>query len=245
MEKENYLMYGQASQDSSYWMKRNLMDTHGAGWDLQEIKKTSRLDDICPEMRTRVSDAAKKKAKQRWTIEKSKFDNARQLKGIFFIQTMKKSSSQSKPLEESLKFRCQQQCRAKYQERAVGRPTAILGNTRQDFLLMPTRAQDQGSKELYTSLIRELFLCSPIFQVSACVVFVCANMCFRFSRCNLWDATLFHVRLGLPMEALLDPSRWVIQESLHGRRGLHQRCTFWHRSGWRGVEVCFFVTLGA
>ena len=33
-----------------------------------------------------MSDAAKKKAKQRWAIEKPKLDNARQLRGIFFIE---------------------------------------------------------------------------------------------------------------------------------------------------------------
>ena len=33
-----------------------------------------------------MSDAAKKKAKQRWPIEKPKLDNARQLRGIFFIE---------------------------------------------------------------------------------------------------------------------------------------------------------------
>ena len=33
-----------------------------------------------------MSDAAKKKAKQRWAIEKPKLDNARQLRGMFFIE---------------------------------------------------------------------------------------------------------------------------------------------------------------
>ena len=33
-----------------------------------------------------MSDAAKKKAKQRWAIEKRKLDNARQLIGIYFIE---------------------------------------------------------------------------------------------------------------------------------------------------------------
>ena len=33
-----------------------------------------------------MSDAAKKKAKQRWAIERLKLDNARQLRGIFFIE---------------------------------------------------------------------------------------------------------------------------------------------------------------
>ena len=33
-----------------------------------------------------MPDAAKKKAKQRWAIEKPQFDNARELRGIFFIE---------------------------------------------------------------------------------------------------------------------------------------------------------------
>ena len=33
-----------------------------------------------------MSDAAKKKATQRWVIEKPKLDNAAQLRGIFFIE---------------------------------------------------------------------------------------------------------------------------------------------------------------
>ena len=37
-------------------------------------------------MWSRMSDAAKKKAKQRWADEKPKLDNARQLRRIFFIE---------------------------------------------------------------------------------------------------------------------------------------------------------------
>ena len=33
-----------------------------------------------------MSDVANKKAKQRWAIEKPKLDNARQLRGLFFIE---------------------------------------------------------------------------------------------------------------------------------------------------------------
>ena len=33
-----------------------------------------------------MSDAAKSKAKQKWAIEKPKLDNARQMRGIFFIE---------------------------------------------------------------------------------------------------------------------------------------------------------------
>ena len=47
---------------------------------------TSRPDNAWPDMWKHMSDAAKKKAKQRWAIEKPKLDNARQLRGIFFIE---------------------------------------------------------------------------------------------------------------------------------------------------------------
>ena len=47
---------------------------------------TSRPDDVWPDMWKFMSDAAKKRAKQRWAIEKPKLENARQLRGIFFIE---------------------------------------------------------------------------------------------------------------------------------------------------------------
>ena len=62
------------------------MDTHGPGRDLQGNKKTSRPDNIWPDMWTRTSDAAKQKGKQRWAIEKPEQDNTRQLRGIYFIE---------------------------------------------------------------------------------------------------------------------------------------------------------------
>ena len=39
-----------------------------------------------PDMWKHMSDAAKRKAKQKWAIEKPKLDNARQVRGIFFIE---------------------------------------------------------------------------------------------------------------------------------------------------------------
>ena len=39
-----------------------------------------------PDMWKFLSDAARKKAQQRWAIEKPELDNVRQLRGIFFIE---------------------------------------------------------------------------------------------------------------------------------------------------------------
>ena len=57
-----------------------------SGWRLTRKQKTSRPDDIRPDMWTRISDAAKKKAKQRWATEKTKLDNTRQSRGVHFIE---------------------------------------------------------------------------------------------------------------------------------------------------------------
>ena len=53
---------------------------------LTRKQKTSRPDEVWPDMWKFMSDAAKKKAKQRWAIEKPKLDNARQLRGIYFSE---------------------------------------------------------------------------------------------------------------------------------------------------------------
>ena len=57
-----------------------------SGGRLTRKQTTSRPDDVWPDMRKHMPDAAKKKAKQRWAIEKPKLDNARQMTGIYFIE---------------------------------------------------------------------------------------------------------------------------------------------------------------
>ena len=58
-----------------------------SGRRLTRTQTTSRPDNVWPEMWKHMSDAAKSKAKQEWAIEKPKLDDARQLRGIFFIKT--------------------------------------------------------------------------------------------------------------------------------------------------------------
>ena len=62
------------------------MDFHGLGGDIRGKQTTSRPENVCPDVWKHVSDAAKKKAKQRWAIQKPKLENARQLRGIFFFE---------------------------------------------------------------------------------------------------------------------------------------------------------------
>ena len=81
-----------------------------------------------------MSDAAKSKTKQKWAIEKPKLDNARQLRGIFFI----------KPEDE--KFRHIKNDRRKLENpmpvamSCKTPPAAVLGKTIPNMLVlsMPT-----------------------------------------------------------------------------------------------------------
>ena len=72
-----------------------------SGERLTRKQTTSRPDNVWPEMWKFMSDAAKKKAKQKWAIEKPKLDNARQLRGIFFIE----------PNDEEFKLTMKAACR--------------------------------------------------------------------------------------------------------------------------------------
>ena len=57
-----------------------------SGRRLTRKQTTSRPDNVWPDMWKHMSEAAKRKAKQKWIIEKPKLDNARQLRGIFFVE---------------------------------------------------------------------------------------------------------------------------------------------------------------
>ena len=67
----------------------NEMPPDGYTWSggrLTRKQTTSRPDTVWPDMWTFMSDASKRKAKQKSIIEKPMLDNASQLRGIFFIE---------------------------------------------------------------------------------------------------------------------------------------------------------------
>ena len=99
MEKPNCQMHGLASQDLCLLNERPPDGKTWSGERLTRKQTTSRPDNVWPGMLKHVSHAAKSKAKQKWAIEKPKIDNARQIRGIFFIEsdeefkhTMKKNA---------------------------------------------------------------------------------------------------------------------------------------------------------
>ena len=67
-----------------------LEETHPDGYTwsggrLTKKQMTSRPDHSWPEIWKKMSEAAQRKEKQKWAIEKPKLDNAKRLRGIYFI----------------------------------------------------------------------------------------------------------------------------------------------------------------
>ena len=56
-----------------------------SGERLTRKETTSRLDALWPEIGKDMSDASKRREKQKWAIKNPKLDNARRLRGIYFI----------------------------------------------------------------------------------------------------------------------------------------------------------------
>ena len=84
MERENYQWTG-----FTRFISLNESPPDGYAWSGQRLTRkqtTSRPDNVWPDMWKHMSDAAKSKAKQKWAIEKPELDNARRLRGIFFVE---------------------------------------------------------------------------------------------------------------------------------------------------------------
>ena len=80
----DFLTRGQVSL-SLLW-KRNLQtDICGLVRRLTRRQVTSRPDHLWPELWIKLGRNAKLREKQKWAIEKTKLDNARKLRGIYFI----------------------------------------------------------------------------------------------------------------------------------------------------------------
>ena len=56
-----------------------------SGRRLTKIQATTRPDHVWPEVWTKIGKAAQNREKQEWAKEKPKLDNARRLRGIYFI----------------------------------------------------------------------------------------------------------------------------------------------------------------
>ena len=84
MSQEIFLILGQVSLDLFYRKKNFQTDICGPG-RLTRKQLTSRPDHLWPELWEKMGKNAKLKEKQTWSHEKLHLENARKLRGIYFI----------------------------------------------------------------------------------------------------------------------------------------------------------------
>ena len=158
MEKENYQMHGQASQDSSYWTKGRLTDFHVPGADSRGNKQPlvqMMYGKICGSKCLMHRNAKQSKcglSRNQSSLMPENYvvsSSLNQLMNIFFLKKWK-------PPGESWKFPCQQQCLAKYRYWIVEKPTATLGKTRPTMLVlsMPTNLWEYDWKVCRTGITK-------------------------------------------------------------------------------------------
>ena len=157
MEKENYQMHGQASQDLFYWTKGHLTDIHGPGGDWRRNKQPqdpTLCGQICGSMCLIKQEAKRSKSEQ--SRNQSSITSDNYVVSSWLNQKMKNSNTPRKTLVESWKFRCQQQCLVKHQQIAAGKSAAILGNTRPNMLVlsMPTNLWEDDWKVCRTGITK-------------------------------------------------------------------------------------------
>ena len=85
MGQETCRILGQVSLNLLYWKINLQKDTCGPGRDLTRKQKTSRPDHLWPEIWKTMGKNAKLKKKQKWSNEELHLENARKLRGIYFI----------------------------------------------------------------------------------------------------------------------------------------------------------------
>ena len=84
MALETCLILGQVSPNLLYWKKTLLTDTRCPGGETRK-QLTSRPDHLWPELWKSMGKHAKLKEKQKWSEEWFHLENARKLRGIYFI----------------------------------------------------------------------------------------------------------------------------------------------------------------
>ena len=140
---------------------RNLQkDIYGPGGRLTKRQATSRPDRLWPELWTKLGSNAELREKQKWSIEKPKLDNARKLRGIYFIDPEDKEFKETiRNARKNWKHPWLPPCFARHARKAsMGRPVARLMSSNQNLLVSwkPVNPQDCVWKNLHQKIVRTI-----------------------------------------------------------------------------------------
>ena len=142
-------------------LMRNLQkDTCGPGWRLTKRQATSRPDHLWPELWRNWEENAKLREKHKWAIEKPKLDNARRLRGIYFIDPEDKEFKETiKNARRNWKHQWLQLCLARHARKtSMGRPVArlMISSLNLRVSWKPVNPQECVWKNLYQNIMRTI-----------------------------------------------------------------------------------------
>ena len=132
---------------------------YGYTWSRRRLTKrqaTSRPDHLWPEIWKNMSDAAQRREKQKWAIEKPRLDNARRLRRIYFIDPKDEEFKEiPKTRVESWKFRWKRLCLAMSAKTNTRKRVAVI-RARQNghALWKPTNLREDGWKGHYQRIMK-------------------------------------------------------------------------------------------
>ena len=131
-----------------------------SGARLTRRQATSRPDHSWPELWTKLGRNAKLREKQKWSIEKPKLDNARRLRGIYFIYPEDKEFKETiRNARKKLETTIFPLCLARHAGRArMERPVASLMISSQNLCVSwkPVNPQECEWKNLYQNTMRSI-----------------------------------------------------------------------------------------
>ena len=129
-----------------------------SGERLTRKQTTSRPDTWWPEIWKDMSEAPKRKEKQKWTAEKPRLDIDNKLRGFF--HQMKNSRILWKTRGKSWKFWCQHPCLARSGEASTERLAALLALARQNMhaSLKPKSPRESAWKDLFIKIMKIILL---------------------------------------------------------------------------------------
>ena len=149
----NCQIRGQVSQDFSVLDEKPPDGYTWSGERLTRKQTTFTPDTLWPEIWKNMSDASKRKEKQKWAIEKPKLDNARRLRGIYFIDPADEEFKNiMKNARGKLEVPMPAQCLARFNVRCTGKLLSLKRIARQNTLplLTPTNLHENAWKGLKT-----------------------------------------------------------------------------------------------
>ena len=146
----HFTLYEEKPPDGYMW----------SGERLTRKQLTSRPDHLRPELWIKLGRNDKLKERQKWSNEEPKLENARRLRGIYFIDFEDKEFKETiKNVRKKLKHRWLQPCFARLARRVrKGRPVARLMISNQNLraLWKPVNPQDCVWKNLYRIIMRTI-----------------------------------------------------------------------------------------